>query len=368
MIQLRILALTCCILVTMIEGCSGQSVITPEQAMNAVRAFEGDNTLQLKCWELKAHLEGPEWRHVRIYDLDDMQNEDHSWTVDAVTGEVTSAFYRDAYSQDTEEPTGPLTGEQCRQIAEDLARAKYAGFDTMSFQLDEPEWDGDGWSFFWSRENIYGARVPNDVKVDVNPADGRIQYYGCYRLSVSMPSPQKPQIAPEQAVEIVKTAKGLVTGAAESDPVLSADPDHTMWSLVVYGESGQREDLTYYAEVDALTGEIIRTAEPMGRGHMPIPPKPCVSGALISLRGLAAEVPGSRVHWLGNEGVRLFIGKNRYTLVPGKDTIEWTGGTIKLSQKMKIVDGRLMVPSDLLDILKAAPAPKRAPNARAKSK
>ncbi len=49
-----------------------------------------------------------------------------------------------------------------------------------------------------------------------------------------------------------------------------------------------------------------------------------------------------------------------------KDTIEWTGGTIKLSAKMKIVGGRLMVPSGLLDALRSAPAAKKAPPARRK--
>ena len=61
---------------------------------------------------------------------------------------------------------------------------------------------------------------------------------------------------------------------------------------------------------------------------------------------------------------RVFAGKNRYTLVPGKDTIEWTGGTIKLSAKMTLVNGRLMVPSGLLDVLKSPPEAKKAPPAR----
>jgi len=35
--------------------------------------------------------------------------------------------------------------------------------------------------------------------------------------------------------------------------------------------------------------------------------------------------------------------------------------TIKLSAKIKLVDGRLMVPSGLLDVLKSASAPKKSP-------
>ena len=69
-------------------------------------------------------------------------------------------------------------------------------------------------------------------------------------------------------------------------------------------------------------------------------------------------------HWLAKVGARVFVGKNRYSLVPGKDTVEWTGGTIKLFAKMKLVGGRLMVPSGLLDVLKSAPAAKKPAPAR----
>ncbi len=363
------LALICYALVTMAAGCRGQSVISRGQAMDAVRAFEGNSTLQLTCHPIEEDLEGVEWEHERTYRIYDSQNEDHRWTVDAVTGEVTRASYYEARSEvRTEEPTGPLTQEQCRQIAENFARAKYAEFDTMGFQLKEPKWKGDGWWFSWRRKNTYGAWIPNSISVRVSPADGRIQYYGCSRLAVPMPPPQAPQITAEQAIEIVKTAKGLVTGGANYDPELSQDPDNTMWAFDVLGDNAQGEHLTYAAGVDAITGEILYADEPMGGSQVPSPTKPSVvAGKPISTRDLAAKIPGAKVEWLGKEA-KLFVGKNRYTLVPGKDTIEWTGGTIKLAQKMKVVNGRLMVPSGLLDVLKSAPAPKKAPPPPAKSK
>ena len=356
------------VLIVPTAGCKGQSVITPEQAMDAVRAFEGDNPLQLTSDPLKEDLEGSEWEHERSYDIDDTQNEDHRWTVDSITGEVIRASYYDARSEvRTEEPTGPLTQAQCRQIAEDFARAKYIDFDTMGFQLDEPKWDGDGWSFFWGGlENIYGASIPNDVSVSVSPADGRIQYYSSYRLPVPMPPPQQPQITSEQALEIVKTAKGLVTGATDYGAALRADPDHTFWSFTMYGENAEGKVFLYGAEVDAITGEIIDIVEAMGGAHMPALKPPAITGDPVSIRDLTAKVPGAKVHWLGKEGARVFVGKNRYTLVPGRDTIEWTGGTIRLSAKMKIVGGRLMVPSGLLDVLKSAPAAKKPAPARRK--
>ncbi len=367
MTRLRLLAL-CCALATIGAGCSGQSVITPGQAMDAVRAFEGDSTLQLKCDPLYQNLEGSEWEHERSYSIDDTQNEEHSWIVDAVTGEVTFAFYHDAMPDERpEEPVGPLTQEQCRQIAETYARAKYSGFDTMGFQSDEPEWDDGGWEFYWRQVVAYGASTPNGVGVDVNPVDGRIQSYG-YTIRVPTPTPQQPQITAQQAVDIVKAAKGLVTGAANHDPGLYVDPDHTVWGFIVGGQNAQGEDVEYSARVDAVTGEIVRLLDPMGGPQVPMPTKPSVvAGKLISTRDLAAKIPGATVQWLGKEA-KLLVGKNRYTLVPGKDAIVWTGGTIKLAQKMKVVNGRLMVPSGLLDVLKSPHALEKAPPPPAKSK
>lgn len=356
----------CSLLLIPVPGCKGQSVVTPEQAMDAVRAFEGDNNLQLRCSDLKEmFMDRSEWEHERSYGVDDIQNEDHSWTIDAVTGEVVSASYYDALPDDwpqRDDPFGPLSQEQCRQIAEGFAGSKCSWFGTANMHLEE-EWDQGGWSFSWGERTAYDAETPNGVSVEVNPADGRIQGYSCRRIPI--PTPPAPQITAQQAIDAVQADRGLVSVYGVMKTMLFANPDGIFWELIdLTGEDTQGKLYACSAEVDAVTGQIIDLSDDSW-GPPPGAQPPPMDGDPISLRELVKKLPSARVHWLGKEA-RLFVGKGRYTLVPGKDSIEWTGGgTIKLAQKMKIVDGRLMVPSDLLDILKAAPA--KAPNAQAKS-
>lgn len=358
----RSLAFLCCMLITLAAGgCNGQGAITPEQAMAAVRAFEGDNTLQLSCSELQDFNEGSEWERERYYDVDETQSDRASWTVDAMTGEVTGVIYYDSRPEvRPDQPVGPLTQQQCLQVAEAFARVKYDGFDTMGFQLDSSRWDDGGWEFNWNQRVAYDAWTPNGITVSVSPIDGRIQDYGSSRIPA--PTPQEPQITAEQAVDSVKTAAGIVTLYEDPEAILFVDPDGTWWTFQIVGADAQGRGRLYAATVNAVSGEILHMEQGYGSPAVSQPAGKLliVTGDPTSMRDVVAKLPSARVHWLGKEA-RLFVGKNRYTLVPGKDTIEWTGGTIKLSQKMKIVNGRLMVPSGLLDVLKSAPAPRKAP-------
>jgi len=349
--------------------CFSQEIITLEQAKSSVRTFESDQSLEFWYAQYREYeclldeqecLQIPQWSiDLGSYDLRAGEpSADCFWSVDAATGEVTFAYYGFAAPEmSTDVPPGPLSQADCRQIAQRFANAKYADFATMGFQLAVERWDGFLWRFEWEQIVAYGAVTPNSVTVEVSPEDGAIGSYSSSRIPTPVPS--APQISDQQAIDIAKTDAGIVTLEYAETPTLGVDPDNTYWGLDVRGLDVNGEYVAYAVGVDAVSGAVL-----WKYGMAITPPS---SRSTISLRDLAAKVPGARVHWLGKEGARLFIGKDRYALVPGKDTIEWTGGTIKLSQKMKIVDGRLMVPSDLFDILKAAPAPKKAPNVRAKS-
>ena len=364
MTRLRLLISICCALLAVTAGCKGQAVITPEQAMDAVRAFEADNTLELKCWELESDTEGPEWAYEWWYSIQTSDNESASWRVDAVTGEITMSGYSDASDVEwSENSPGPLTQDECRQIAENFARAKYVGFDTIGFQLYREEWEGRGWYFHWRQRVACGAWTPNSVRVRVNGADGRIQSYGC--LHDQTPTPMQPQITEQQAVDIVRAATKIGTEyefTERNEPELEANRSSIWWGFIITGDDAEGQYHDCAATVDAITGEIIYLKCDTGGGFSHTPKSSVIGGDPICIRDLAAKVPGAKVHWLGKDGAKVFVGKERYTLVPGKDTIESTGGTIKLSAKIKLVDGRLMVPSGLLDILKSASAPpKKAP-------
>ena len=353
-------------------ACFGQQIITLEQAKEAVRSFEGEAGLQFSLAEYEEYqcpfdeqecLETPGWIQLGLqygeYKLEAGERPDvDAWSVDPLSGEVWSA-YHDGIGPSIATwppPEGPLTHDDCRQIAEDFARAKYAEFDTMGFQLMTDEWDGRLWRFEWEQVLAYGAIAPNSVRVEVNSEDGAIGSYTGFRIPT--PTPSQPQVTAEQAIEIGRTDAGIVTPQYAETPILAVNPDNTYWAVDVRGLDANGEYVGYVLNVDVVTGQVLY------KGALGVAAP--AAERLVPIRDVTAKVPRARVHWLGKEA-RLFIGKNRYTLVPGKDTIEWTGGTIKLSQKMKVVNGHLMVPSGLLDVLKSAPAPKKAPPTPKKS-
>lgn len=349
-------------------GCTAQ-YITEEQARESVRAFEGDYSLQFSDMEFRERTDGPAWNHDAWFTLrSGSYPDDAVHIVDASTGEVTQAAYDLTPFESVEVPLGPLTQEDCRQIAEAYARTKYSGFDSMTFHLAKHIWDYTGWRYEWEQTLEYGALSYNYILVQVNPVDGSIEFYRSSRVPVTPVRP--PQVTSAQATEIARQAAGIVTITSVAPPMLRGNPDgSSCWRVEITGVDSECYELELIVLVDAETGEVIDDGEPSGGSSLvPTLDKFMVTADDISLRDLAAKVPGAKVHWLGKEGARLFVGKDRYTLVPGKDTIEWTGGTIKLSQKMMLVNGRLMVPSGLLDVLKSASAPKKAPPASAKSK
>ena len=339
------------------------AVVSPHQARDAVRAFEGNQDLVLICRKLDSFTDGPVWYHKWYYDIEDRDSDDHSWDVDAVTGEVTRFIDHSAYpGEDTDEPTGRLTAEECREFAERYVRAKFRGFDEMDFVLDEPEWDRHGWSFWWREKVACEPCISSHVGADVNPEDGRIQNYGASRVPEF--TPYRPRISAEQAVELARASARMVRLLEEPEPALYAYPQATIWGFEVRGPDEHGEVHHAIAEVDAVSGEVIGIYFSMGVGGNTDPSEDArVIGEqpLAPIRELVAKVPFARVHWLGKDGAVIVSGRNRYALLPGSDTIEWTGGQIKLSQKTVLQDGRLMVPPELVQALVKALLPPTSP-------
>lgn len=251
----------------------GQQFITPERAKEAVRAFEGKPDLEFSRVELQHDTSGPSWSHRSWYSLHhkDFPNTRHRWSVDARTGEVTSAYYDDAYpATHSSDPFGPLTKEQCRQIAENFARAKYQGFDQMGLQLIAEEWMGEGWRFEWRQKVAFGALAINGVEVEVNPANGRIQSYSSDRIT-TLP-PREPKLTKEQVIERAKEATGIVTVDWFEEPQLLADPlGNVYWGLALGGGDAQGKYRGYAVTLNAETGEVLSKAPQMGVAESVIP-------------------------------------------------------------------------------------------------
>ncbi len=352
-------------------------LITPEQAMQAVRAFEGNPYLEFSSVELDIDDQTPykwkQWREYRLKHADYEESIPHYWLVDAVSGEIILAVYKDAYlpeDQRTGTPFGPLTKEQCRQIAEDFARSKYTGFDSMNMVIALQDWqisDGSGWEFRWFSTLPNGASTPNSVSVDVNPADGRIQSYLATRIAPF--TPPDPQITAEQAI-VAAMAEAGVSEILELDgPSLYATPDGISWSMIFEGVILPENDFCnyFYAKVDAVTGE----ARVYGADMEPIPystdgkskntqaKEPEVE--YVWIRELVSKLPEASVQWLGPSGALIIYNGTKYTIKPGSRTVKSDQSSITLSSTPELKDGKFMVPVDLLDMLTALQKDKPEP-------
>lgn len=250
MLHMTAMVILTSMLLLVVQGV-GQNLISPEQAKEAVRAFEGDPSLEFKTVKLETDtMLLPEvW-----YELE--ANNGRAWVVDAKTGEVTWAYYPEAIPHiRTEEPFGPLTKEECYKIAENFARAKYVGFDNMNFKLFDERWTGQGWEFQWDQKLDYEAIGCNFVRIEINPANGRIQVYQALR--VEQQPLKQPKIIEEQAINIAKQTLKLKT-VYRSESILTATPDgRVIWEVAIRGEieSGDYKGGIVY--IDAETGEVL---------------------------------------------------------------------------------------------------------------
>lgn len=240
--------------------------ITVEQAKQAVRQFEGNPNLQFaEPIRLEHDTSGPAWSHQSWYELSSTDR-NSMWSVDARTGEVTYADHDREYPEVWWEqpPAGSLSKEQCRQIAEQFARAKYRGFDQMNLELVREEFNLSGWIFEWREKKAFGAIAINGVEVQVNPVTGRIQRYSSDRLGSSLPS-QTPQVSREQAIEIAKQALGIVDVDWIEEPELLTDPmGGVYWSFALGGGDAQGKYKGYAIIIDAVSGQVFDKAPQVG--------------------------------------------------------------------------------------------------------
>ena len=325
--------------------------ITEEQAKAAVRAFEGDNTIQFSRISFDQYTEGAEWGYSWWYDLDNADpNADWSWEVDAVSAEVTGADYGNRIpNSPVEEPFGSYTQEQCRAIAENFARAKYANFDSMGFSLDTPRWNSTGWRFSWSQIVAYGAVTPNGVVIEVNPTDGSIQVYDADRVPPC--TPRQPQISAQDALDIAMQSGGIVTLEWNSTPSLFTTPDGDVrWTLSLGGLDAQEEYRGYLTRINAETGEIISQAAESSKSPVGM----LGPNGLISIKALLTRAKSSSFKPLGKDKFKLTLDKKTYIFTVGSDRVEYGNNKIKLSQPVKMEKKELMVPRNLFVILRQA--------------
>lgn len=329
-----------------------QQLITSSQAMAAVREFEGNQSLDFSDVELDMDTEGPVWSHSWWYDLkiNSYPNPDRTWTVNAVTGEVTGVFYGNNYpTEPTEIPFGALTQENCRQIAESFAIAKYDEFGAMNMQLVVSEWICTGWRFEWRETVAYGALSVNGVDVEINPTNGIVQSYRAVRCS--QVNPNQPQLSSSQALQIAKNAAGIVVLDWVQDQRLYAYPNgEVYWSVLLGGTTAQDKYVIFSVCLDAVSGAIIEKS-PARTRQGTLTDLDTQARQSIWVREGVSKLPKVSVHWLGKQGARIFAGATIYDLKPSSDTVICGDKQIKLHGKTELVKGRLMVPMELFLII-----------------
>jgi hypothetical protein len=284
-----------------------------------------------------------------------------SWDVDARTGEVTFMHDESTYTGgESDTPFGPLSQEQCQQIALNYARAKYAGFDTMLNNTRPGEWAITGWEFGWCKELPCGALTPDSVEVCVSPVDGRIESYSSVRIA-PFTSPV-PAVTSEQAVSLACVAAGITDLTDLDGPFLAANPDEITWEMELGGAGEPDEDLGnhYLASVNAVTGNV-QGLYPGDENVPSVLPKAAKSKQSarqpkaklrVWIRLLAKQVQGASVQWLGKQGAKLTVGADVYELIPGRSVAMSKSGPVILDSPLVVREGMLMVPLKMLVILK----------------
>lgn len=242
-----------------ITACNSLQFISQDAAMNAVKQFEADESLQLAVDSLDK-IEGySEWEHEYFYTVNLIATPDpgYSWEVNAITGEVFFVSYSDREPEEyVEVPNGNYTQAQCRQIALEFIEDKYADFNNMGFQLVNEEWDGFGWSFGWNQFLQNGAETSNFINININSISGMVKYYNGTRLQI-LPSSSSPQLTPQQVLDIAVQYFGITSQLTNEEPSLRANPEGLFFTFEVKGMDANDEWQEGLFEIDANNGNII---------------------------------------------------------------------------------------------------------------
>jgi hypothetical protein len=345
-------------LVLLMFGANAFALITPETARVAVTAFENNSNLQFGEVIYEQDETSPQWSSRNSYY--NIQNAGYSsdplsWMVDAATGEVFRAFYGDEYTDgsDTDQPFGTLSQEQCNQIAVSFVQSKYAGFNSTNFQASPGNWSGRGWEFGWREILGSGAKSPNAIDIEVNPINGHIQSYCSWRVA-AFTSPQV-QVTAEQALTIAVAACGITNLDTNDTPELFADPDSIYWEFTLQGSDDDGDHLDFAVKINAVSGVAVEISSARTNGSLSQPTNvlsnKTPTSSRVWIRNVVKDLSSASIQWLGKNGATLKVAGHSYALKPGSQLVKWDGGWISLSERIKLADGKLMVPIELSHIL-----------------
>jgi len=231
-----------------LPGFSGSPQVTPEQAKDIVRQWEGDPNLQLPEPELD-WVEGDPLSYPE-YEF----NGSRYYIVDAIKGFVSMVVFSDA-----EFPSSPqwtLSPQQAQQIAVEFCSQKYPNFAQINWQSEVSQENNWGCYHVEFNERMpNGAWGPNACGVDIHPDTGKIL---CYTASMGSPPPTwEPSISQEQALQIAINATGFAEVLEVEGIELVGNEGILIWAIGgIEGIFPDGSQAKVWLAVDALSGNL----------------------------------------------------------------------------------------------------------------
>ena len=149
--------------------------VSKAEAIQAIRAFEGNDKLNPECTALMRRTQSKMVQHREFYIFRQMDARPgllSEWWVNCRTGEVSFARHVPPGGEvRTDRSTWTLTAKECRAVAEAFVRAKYRDFASMKFTQTGVGGYSD---YSWS---TIGGSPWNRIEVSINPVDGSIVKY-----------------------------------------------------------------------------------------------------------------------------------------------------------------------------------------------
>lgn len=295
---------------------SASAQITPEQAVQAVRDYWKDTTIQGKVSRLQPENEG-ERNGLYYY----VEVRDHLragvYIVRAADGLVTD-FFLPTERDDSRAPQ--LTRSEAREIALRFLRERYPTFFQLRWE-EAPEWllpNGPRYGFYWTRVlNAYGALAPHRLEIHVDGVDGRV-------IQLSLP-PDRPLNC--SMVPRITAAQALQIASRYAPVDVAALPFHD-WQLKVWEDryginrlvwlfhqrpQWERDpSYRYSVAVDAHAGQFLERQMPLSHPttrFRPAPAPPAPAAVIVKAGGeklqpSIAPVVKAGVLWVRVEALR----------------------------------------------------------------
>jgi len=247
------------LMICLLASEQGKELITPAQAIEAVRAFEGTPTLALVEPRLEELPAGAVTRYSYFFRLPDGTG----YFVDASSGLVYGAVYGSRGSQKSAEDIrrSAIPEEKARSSAESFVETHYPMAQQYPWRIRQSDFDGRAYHFeFRQRLPQTGMWTTNTCHITVDADTGEVTFYKAHHETIDPATDRGIKIPQEQALQLAPTAvdgEALEVGPA----LLIAGKANRNWAVSVTAVAPDGRTRRFVVTVDADTGEARREYE-----------------------------------------------------------------------------------------------------------